>query len=331
MPANPPNGWPYAESPFHRGERAVQERVGVLDEMDPRGRRAIRTFMPDEHRAFFAKLPFAIVGTIDGEGQPWASVLSAAPGFIQSPDPLRLAISARPLAADPLSANLRTDAPIALLGIEPHTRRRNRASGAIEQLTSAAFTVRVYRSFGNCPKYIQARVPLFIDESPPQAHRPIAMTTTLDTAMSRLIRTADTFFIATAFTAEDAQHACPHGVDVSHRGGKPGFVRIDDNRTLTLPDFVGNFYFNTIGNLLLHPRAGLLFIDFASGDLLYLAVNAEIIWTGDEVKAFAGAERLLRLRIQRALHLPNAFPLRWSDAQLSPFLARTGDWGEAIS
>lgn len=329
MPAGPRNGWPYAESPFHRGERAVQERVGVLEEMDPRGRRAIRTFMLDEHRAFFAKLPFAIIGTLDGEGQPWASVLSAPPGFIQSPDPLRLAISARPLSADPLSANLRANAPIALLGIEPHTRRRNRANGAVEKLTHGGFTVRVHRSFGNCPKYIQARVPSFIGQSPPQTPDPIVSAKTLDTTMSRLIRAADTFFIASAFTVDDAQHACPHGVDVSHRGGKPGFVRIDDNRTLTLPDFVGNFYFNTIGNLMLHPRAGLLFIDFASGDLLYLAVDAEIIWDGEEVKAFAGAERLLRLRIQCALRLPNALPLRWSDAQLSPFLERTGDWGKA--
>ncbi|XLM22644.1 pyridoxamine 5'-phosphate oxidase family protein, partial [Chromobacterium piscinae] len=61
----------------------------------------------------------------------------------------------------------------------------------------------------------------------------------------------------------------------SHRGGKPGFVKIDGD-TLTIPDFAGNGYFNTLGNLLRHPRAGLLFIDFSSGDTLQLAGRAEV-------------------------------------------------------
>jgi predicted pyridoxine 5'-phosphate oxidase superfamily flavin-nucleotide-binding protein len=53
---------------------------------------------------------------------------------------------------------------------------------------------------------------------------------------------------------------------VSHRGGRPGFVRIDGDDTLTVPDFNGNRFFNTLGNLAVHPRAGLLFIDFDNGD-----------------------------------------------------------------
>nr|WP_231865084.1 pyridoxamine 5'-phosphate oxidase family protein [Sorangium cellulosum] len=53
------------------------------------------------------------------------------------------------------------------------------------------------------------------------------------------------------------------GADVSHRGSKPGFVRVteEDGRTvLTSPDFTGNFGFNTLGNLALNPRAGVLFV-----------------------------------------------------------------------
>ena len=47
-------------------------------------------------------------------------------------------------------------------------------------------------------------------------------------------------------------------------------VRIDDARTLTFPDYTGNAYFNTLGNISRNPRAGLLFIDFSNGDLLFL-------------------------------------------------------------
>ncbi|HKY46193.1 MAG TPA: pyridoxamine 5'-phosphate oxidase family protein [Pyrinomonadaceae bacterium] len=65
-------------------------------------------------------------------------------------------------------------------------------------------------------------------------------------------------------------------MDVSRRGGETGFVRIDGSR-LTIPDFAGNRFFNTLGNLLLNPRAGLLFIDFNSGDLLLLSGRIEII------------------------------------------------------
>jgi len=77
----------------------------------------------------------------------------------------------------------------------------------------------------------------------------------------------------------------------------------------------------------LKPRAGLLFIDFASGDLLHLAVNAEIVWDGPEVAAFEGAQRLLRMQVTAALRRPAALPLRWGEAELSPHLAATGRWG----
>jgi hypothetical protein len=137
-----------------------------------------------------------------------------------------------------------------------------------------------------------------------------------------LVARADTFFIASA----------SHGVDLSHRGGKPGFVRLtrEDGRTvLTAPDFVGNFMFNTFGNLALNPRAGLLFLDFSTGDVLSLTGEAEVVWEGAELDAFVGAERLLRFRLERGLWLENACPLRWTPPQEAPQLAATGSW-EAV-
>ena len=102
-----------------------------------------------------------------------------------------------------------------------------------------------------------------------------------------------------------------------------------DGGTLTVPDFVGNCFFNTLGNLAVNPRAGLLFVDFESGDLLQLAVTAEIVWDGPELAAFEGAERLLRMRVVSVLHRPAALPLRWGDAELSPYLDATGHWPAA--
>ena len=307
--------------PFHEGECAAQERVGVREKMRAVGQQVIRDFMPDQHREFFTQLPFVIVGTVDEQGQPWASVLANPPGFIASPTPHELVICARPLTADPLADTLARHAPIGLLGIAPHTRRRNRMNGVIERVTDSCLQVRVSQSFGNCPKYIQARQ---LEYVPGQGAAKLVHRTGLgDEAVRRLIQRADTFFIATAYPADKMEaSASAHGVDVSHRGGKPGFVRVDDDRTLTVPDYAGNQFFNTIGNLLVNPRAGLLFIDFDTGDLLYLAVDAEIIWEGEPLHAFEGAQRLLRFNVSAVRHVQASLPLRCGPAQRSPFLDR---------
>jgi len=310
-------------SSFHEGECAAQERVGVREKMSGLGRHAIRDFMPDQHRELFTKLPFVIVGTVDNQGQPWASVLASPPGFIASPTPHELVISARPLHADPLVNTLVRDACIGLLGIEPHTRRRNRMNGIIERITDKGFRVRVNQSFGNCPKYIQARKPEYvIGNTVAKVHYCKGLD---NEAVRRLILRADTLFIATAYPGDkrDAT-ASAHGVDVSHRGGKPGFIRVEDDNVFTVPDYVGNQFFNTIGNLLVNPRAGLLFIDFETGDLLYLAVDVEILWEGEHLKRFRGAQRLLRFRVGAVRYVEASLPLRWGPMQVSPFLEQLG-------
>ena len=108
-------------------------------------------------------------------------------------------------------------------------------------------------------------------------------------------------------------------------------MRIDDGRTLTVPDFIGNFFFNTIGNLQVNPRAGLLFLDFSTGDVLMLRTRTNIIWDGEEVRAFGGAQRLLRFEIDETIRFNGALPFR-SDGEPSYAreLARTGTWANAV-
>ena len=323
-------------SPFHAGERALQERAGVEGRMAQSGRRAIRDFMPDQHRELFAKLPMIVVGSLDARQRPWASLLFGRPGFMGSPDPQTLTIAARPIAGDPAATNLAAGAAVGLLGIELETRRRNRMNGTVIRADKSGFAVRVEQSFGNCPKYIQARKPAFVAEPPlgatPSPAR--AEGAILSASAAELVRRADTFFIATASPeagrgAAGGSGAAAEGVDVSHRGGKPGFVRVteQDGRTvLTSPDFSGNFFFNTLGNLLLNPRAGVVFVDFASGGLLSLTGEADTLWDGPERAAFAGVERLLRFRVAEGVWLERAAPQRWSAPEPAPQLAATGSW-----
>lgn len=329
----PPAGRPGSGSPIHEGEAALQERAGVRARSEAAGRRAIRDFMPDQHRTFFEQLPFLIVGSLDADDRPWASILVGRPGFIASPDPKTLTIAATPAHGDPLARALTVGAPLGLLGIQPETRRRNRMNGSITDIAGGRVTVRVDQSFGNCPQYIHARAPEFAADpatvaDPRPVHRGGAILSDRDRAW---VADADTFFIASA--APGARTGGPvHGVDVSHRGGRPGFVRVSQEAgatVLTVPDFLGNFYFNTLGNIVLNPATGLLFVDFASGDVLMLSGTAEVVWDGPEVASFAGAERLLKFRLRESLRIERAVPLRWSDAEPAPQLADTGTWIEA--
>ncbi|MEO8837413.1 MAG: pyridoxamine 5'-phosphate oxidase family protein, partial [Herbaspirillum sp.] len=185
----------------------------------------------------------------------------------------------------------------------------------------------VRQSYGNCNRYIQARTPDLIQSGNPQLPRILSNTDRLSIADQDLLHHADTFFIASAYFNQQQQ--LTQGADVSHRGGRPGFIRIDDDQSLTIPDFAGNLFFNTIGNLLHDPRVGLLFIDFESADLLYLAGEAHMIWDGPEVDAFTGAQRLIQVRLHQVRRVTHALPIRWSSVRYSDFLRGTGTWQEA--
>ncbi|WCM51413.1 pyridoxamine 5'-phosphate oxidase family protein [Pseudomonas sp. WJP1] len=307
-------------SPWHAGEKELQAHIGVSERMDVLGRRVIRDQMPDQHRTFYQQLPFMLYGAVDADGRPWASVLEGEPGFAHSPEPGLLQFSSLPAADDP--AQLSVGAAIGLLGIELHTRRRNRINGHIGAMSASEFAVRVDQSFGNCPQYIQLRQFRSVPLADP-ATRPAQQFNELDDAAKGMIADADTFFVASFVDVDGVR-----SVDVSHRGGQAGFVQVEGNR-LTIPDFAGNLFFNTLGNLLINPKAGLLFIDFNTGDLLHLSGRTEIILEGPQVEAFQGAERLWMFHVEHVVRRPAALGLRWRFDGVSPTSLLTGTWEQA--
>lgn len=313
-------------SPFHAGEQQVQARLGVRDAIEPFARRAVRDHMPDQHRDFYAQLPFVLIGSVDDRGRPWASLVASTPGFMSSPDARTLDIGARPLAGDPLNETLKVGADVGLLGIEPAARRRNRLTGRVGALGADGFTLHIQQTFGNCPQYIQTRDIEVLPSSAVAAPK-VTKSEAFDDQTRALIEQADTLFIATAY--RENEEAVTQGADVSHRGGRPGFVRVEDEKSFVFPDFSGNNHYNTIGNILLNPRAGFLFVDFESRDLVYLTGSAEIVWDGEEVAAFAGAERLLRFRAEEVIRVTGGLPLRFAFGDYSPQLNFTGTWSAA--
>lgn len=306
--------WDKEVSPYHAGEAKLHARVGRAERQEKMARRIHRTYMIEQHRDFFASLPFVMAGSVDADGAPWASALFGLPGFLSTPDDRSLAIDTPVLGGDPFAQNATVGAPVSFVGIELQTRRRNRLNAIIRE--GAGLVAEVVQSFGNCPQYIHTRDMAFTRD-PRVAFAPEVQTfDSLGDAERRIIAAADTFFVASHNPVDDPR--TNGGVDVNHRGGNPGFVRINGD-TLTVPDFSGNFAFNTLGNFLVNPKAGLLFIDFASGDIVQLTGTVELLWdVTPEIAAFEGAQRAWRFHLTHGQRLIGASPLAFVVGEASP-------------
>jgi uncharacterized protein len=303
-------------TPFHPDELVAQ----VLAGGGPK-RSAIRDFMPEQHRTFFSALPYVFVSTLDADGWPIATLLEGDPGFVEPLDPVTLKIHGLPSVDDPAAGTLHVGQEIGILGIDFGTRRRNRANGVISAV-GTTFTITIKQSFGNCPQYIQRHA---IKRAQAVRNTPQRFKS-LDTRARELIERANTFFVASRSRPEMGETG---GADISHRGGRPGFVRVDGD-TLSIPDFPGNRYINTLGNLLGEPRASLLFLDFETADMLQLQGLARIDWSGNDAKRVQGAERLWHFQIVRGWYRPQAAELRGSFIDYSPVTLVTGTWAGNI-
>jgi predicted pyridoxine 5'-phosphate oxidase superfamily flavin-nucleotide-binding protein len=292
-------------SVFHAGERAMQQRTGE-GAFAARNGAIIKGTIVAGARSFLAEQRMLVVGSADGAGQPWASVLFGPAGFASSERGERVTLRVDQVArsaADPLWQHLRAGAGLGLLAIDPATRRRLRVNGRIATAGDDAVVLQVGEAYPNCPKYIQRRRLVALDLHGPDEPSP-ERGATLDARRRDLIAAADTFFIA-------SRHP-ERGLDVSHRGGAPGFVRVVDERTLRVPDYAGNGMFNTLGNLAIDDRAGLLFLDFTAARALQLAGRVALRFDEDEDgQPTGGTDRFWVFSVERWLETPLGVAFTW--------------------
>jgi predicted pyridoxine 5'-phosphate oxidase superfamily flavin-nucleotide-binding protein len=107
------------------------------------------------------------------------------------------------------------------------------------------------------------------------------------------IEARDMFFLATA--DERGQPQC------SYKGGDPGFVRVVDEHTLAFPIYDGNGMYLSLGNVLLNPQVGILFVDFASPKRLRVNGVASIDEHDPLLAAFTDAQLVVRVRATEVL------------------------------
>ncbi|MFC4471165.1 pyridoxamine 5'-phosphate oxidase family protein [Streptomyces xiangluensis] len=284
--------------PYHSGSRAVQDRVGVRESADHVGRSIGQGIRPVA-AAFLELQPMLVVGAADGAGRVWASLLTGAPGFVRATGPRQMSVAGGLHEGDRLAETLAAGAPVGTIALDPRTRRRMRLNGRARP-TPRGFAVEADQVFSNCPKYLQKRERYEEVERPASAA--VRRSVHLTDEQQAFIEAADTFFLATVHD---------QGADASHRGGNPGFVRVDSPYELSWPDYSGNSMFLTFGNLTADPRAGLLFLDWTTGTTLQLTGTAHIEFAPD-------GERTVRFTVTEAVETPGASPLRWSAPEYSP-------------
>ncbi|GAA2218194.1 pyridoxamine 5'-phosphate oxidase family protein [Streptomyces nogalater] len=294
------------KTPRHEGEQAVQRRAGEGHE--GWGSPMFGDEIPPGFDPFLLRQRMIVMGAADAHGSVWASMLFGAPGFIETVDRHTLGIAAAPVPGDPLENAFDAARDIGLLAIEPRTAGRVRING-VARRHGGGLRVRTEQVLGNCPKYLQLREPAA--DGPPTAPRPPRTTGGLDAAQRAWIESADTFFIAS--------RAPEHGADASHRGGEPGFVSVTGPRRLVWPDYSGNSFYMTLGNLHLSPACGLLFVDWAQGHFLHLSGKAEIVWDEARRAGVPGALRMVAFDIDKVVRIDRASPLRWTYAGPSPY------------
>ncbi|MFG2225197.1 pyridoxamine 5'-phosphate oxidase family protein [Streptomyces sp. NPDC048644] len=292
--------------PYHEGERAVQRRAGETERADRIGL-SIGSGIGDIAAVFLGLQTQLVIAAADGAGRLWCSQLTGPPGFLRATGPHTLSVAARPPEGDPLAAALAAGPlPLGTLALDVRTRRRLRLNGTARP-TPRGLALATGQVFPNCPARLRPRRPL-----PPAApDAPGARTArtwrgaALTEAQRRTVAAADTFYLATADPAGAA--------DAGHRGGPPGFVTATSPTRLTWPDRPGNAMFAALGNLELRPQAGLLFADWATGDLLQLTGLARTDWSAARVAAFPGARRVVDFDVTAVVATGAGSPLRWSE------------------
>lgn len=300
------------DSPFHKGELEVQKQARAQASAEANSPMIIDRLYSGALN-FIRQQQMAVLSTRDEDGHRWASIVFGPKGFLEpnGRESLHLAVpSTERDTRDPLWQNLQTDPHLGLLLIELANRRRLRINGGA-RLTDKEIILEVTESFPNCPNYITKRE---IEVEP--ASRPAASNAlegeTLPALIQKRITTADVLFLATG-------HA-ERGNDASHRGGSPGYIEVVGKSTLRLPDYPGNGLFNSLGNVVVDPRVGLLIPDFEHGRQLQLTATAKILWDeADPEGKTGGTNRFVEFAISRWLERALPARLKSSVVSYSPY------------
>ncbi|KAJ5671809.1 Riboflavin synthase-like beta-barrel [Penicillium longicatenatum] len=314
--------------PWHDGEETVHHLLKVPDVDNPSV-----PFLSPRAGDFLQRAPLVALGTLDAEGRPWSTLWGGQAGFAgpiaESIIGLRALVDTKgdPVVKELLgNHNGRTSENVSLpaekmvsgLAIDLENRLRVKLFGRMMagslnngDVAQAQLVVKIEESLGNCPKYLNKKhivpaqsAPIILSDKPQ-----------LTQAAIELLSRADMIFVSSAHGQTD--------MDTNHRGGPPGFVRVESNNpsgaVLVYPEYSGNRLYQTLGNLQVNPRAGWVIPDFESGDVLYVTGNTQILVGKEAAKVLPRSNLAIRLTITAARYVQNGLAFRGEPGELSPY------------
>ncbi|RAQ63116.1 oxidoreductase [Aspergillus flavus] len=325
---------------WHPGEISMQRKLGYTNAVKDAWP-TIRNIMPEQHRVFHtSNLPFIPITTVDEDGRPWAAIVAGPtgePGFVHSPDSQNLSIHAHLWDGDPLldtvnawvdpSSALSTIAQRSLaagLGIEFSTRRRNKFAGTIQRVECQSsldykLHLRVTQTTGNCPKYINVRKLIPHPNTLPKVehrYRHWEPQGRLPEEVVAFIRQADTVFVGSIYKSSPSDlHKFPPHVGMNARSGLPGFIRVSpsDGRTVVVPDYSGNRFMSTLGNIETSGVVGLTIVSFTTGDILYLTGTAKNLVGPLALEIMTRHAAITTVNVTGFVFVRDALPVRQQD------------------
>ncbi len=164
---------------------------------------------------------------------------------------------------------------------------------------------------GNCPKYINSK-----EVFPVQSNASlISDSPRLTQEALDLLNRADLFFLSTSNGETD--------MDTNNRGGPPGFVRVcsndDSGAEIIWPEYSGNKLYATLGNLQSTPRAGLVFPDFETGDVLYLTGRTQVLFGSEAADILPRSNLAVKVKIDAARFVREGLVFRGVATEPSPY------------
>lgn len=285
---------------FHEGERRVQQRAGAVQGAD-RNAPMIASTIPAGAIPFLQQQSLLVLAILD-HGAMWCLPAVGAAGWLSATRnalSLDLEKARAPLDERILSAAAERQS-VGGVVLDFATRRRLRVNGRLERTSDRFMVLNVAEAYPNCPKYITQRTVVWSGDS---AQTPLQQGHSLTGDQRDALSRTDVFFLA-------SRHP-DGGLDASHRGGNPGFVESPTATTLRFRDFPGNDLFNTLGNLEIDARVGVLLPDFSNGRALAITGTAATRYEDQ------GQTRWTTITIQQWTELN--FLAKEIRRQLSPF------------
>jgi predicted pyridoxine 5'-phosphate oxidase superfamily flavin-nucleotide-binding protein len=298
---------------YHEGEKKIQQITGEADIANSLSR-LITNMVTAGAINFIEKQPMTIVSSAASQNKIWVSVLIGDFGFVKVHELDSISFDKTLIRSTPKDIfyeNIEKDHQIGALFIELAKRKRYRVNGTVK-LEDNLMMLHINEAYPNCPKYIQRRV-IALPEHFTVQDAVISKGTDFPATFQKMICKADTVFVGSK--AADGR------MDASHRGGNPGFIEILDDKTIKIPEYPGNSMFNTMGNFVQNPFAGLLFVDFEKGETLQLTGSVEMKFnqTGEDLVKTNGTGRHWVFKMDEWIYTEKHHDVQWEFLDYSPF------------